>query len=122
MNNQLRFCAALVLASSIGFSAPDTNAGLDGNAFVNIHDISILARCYDQDPVNVCIRADADEDGDIDREDFFFVSERIGQAYPSILYSFPSSSNTDESCHQSTLADVNGDDSFQTPEYFLGSM
>jgi hypothetical protein len=77
------------LASPLSFSLPlDSDADLNGDAQVTSQDISILASCFGQNPGNNsdCAKADVDEDGDIDSDDFSFVSARLGQAYPEALF------------------------------------
>ncbi|MGD8910931.1 MAG: VCBS repeat-containing protein, partial [Chromatiales bacterium] len=83
---------ALALISPLGFAAVDSNADLNGDAMVTSQDISLLASCFAQDPASnsACAPADVDEDGDIDVDDFSFVSARLGQAYPWTLYPIPS--------------------------------
>jgi hypothetical protein len=97
-----KFTAAilvLALVSPLGFSAPNSNitpdshADLDGDLFVTSQDISKLASCIGQDPhINrACKPADVDKDSDIDIDDYRFVSARLGQSYPGVLYPMPAS-------------------------------
>jgi hypothetical protein len=86
-----------LLVSPLGFSAPnnydipDSRADLDGDLFVTSKDISKLASCIGQNPHNIrdCKPADMDEDGDIDIDDYRFVSARLGQSYPELVFSSP---------------------------------
>ncbi|MEJ2611471.1 MAG: VCBS repeat-containing protein, partial [Candidatus Thiodiazotropha sp.] len=72
-----------------------------------------LASCFGQNPASNadCAKADVDEDGDIDRDDFSFVSARMGEAYPEILFhdQFPQKFGTSEWPISVTIGDVNGD-------------
>jgi hypothetical protein len=92
---------------------PYSSADLNGDVVVNSLDISRLSSCFGQNPLmnNDCKVADVDADGDIDREDFSFVSARLGEAYPGNLY--PSHSvhyRSEEMVWSIALGDVNGDD------------
>jgi hypothetical protein len=100
----------LALISPLGFAALDSKADLNGDAMVTSLDISIVASCFGQVPVNNrdCAKADVDEDGDIDGDDFNFVSERLGRTYPWMLYPsavFPAGTAP----NAVTLGDVNND-------------
>jgi hypothetical protein len=81
----------LVSITPHGLAAENSDADLNGDAMVTSQDISLLASCIGQDPLSNsdCTKADIDEDGDIDADDFSFVSERLGEAYPSTLYPVP---------------------------------
>lgn len=99
---------ALALAfPSVAYSSADIN----GDAMVTSQDISILANCFGQDPASssTCARADVDEDGDIDMDDFSFVSARLGQAYPETLFASQQSYAVGVSPGAITLGDLNGD-------------
>jgi hypothetical protein len=73
----------LAMISPLVLAASDQNADINGDLFVNNLDISKLSSCYGQDPAinSDCAMADVDEDGDIDTDDFRFVSSRLGQTY-----------------------------------------
>jgi hypothetical protein len=111
--SQLSLLFVLVLVSPFGFAALDSNADLNGDAMVTSQDISKLASCFGQNPASNadCAKADVDEDGDIDRDDFSFVSARMGEAYPEILFhdQFPQKFGTSEWPISVTIGDVNGD-------------
>jgi hypothetical protein len=90
------------------------SADIHGDAMVSSEDISILASCFGQDPTGDCARADADadEDGDIDGDDFSFVSERLGEAYPETLFEeqdLPPAYPVGATPISIALSDVNGD-------------
>jgi hypothetical protein len=102
----------LTLATPYGFAAPNANVDLNGDALVNSQDSSILASCFAQDPGtnSACTRADVDEDGDIDMDDFSFVSARLGQAYPWTLFPSPKFfAGLPSATTSATIGDVNGD-------------
>jgi hypothetical protein len=82
---------AIFLISPLSMAVPDSNADINGDAFTNSLDISKLSSCYGQNPMSnsECASADVNEDGDIDVDDFSFVSDRFGDTYPWILYSSP---------------------------------
>jgi hypothetical protein len=97
---KLKFTVAillLALVSSLGLSAPnsnaipDSNADLNGDLFGTSQDISKLASCIGQDPHGNrgCKPADVDRDSDIDIDDYHFVSTRLGQSYPGLLFPLP---------------------------------
>jgi hypothetical protein len=95
---------------AIAYSSADIN----GDAMVTSQDISILASCFGQDPVShsSCARADVDEDGDIDVDDFSFVSARLGQTYPETLFQepdLPPSYPVGDAPHSSAVGDLNND-------------
>jgi hypothetical protein len=108
------FCA-LATISLRGFAVPqDSDADLDGDLIVTAQDISILASCFGKDPASTsaCEKADVDEDGDIDGDDFSFVSARLGQAYTETLFQeqpIPPSFPVGDSPGSIALNDVNGD-------------
>jgi hypothetical protein len=99
----------LILVSPIGYTTPDYYADITGDVLVNNHDISKLSSCFAQDPLRNpdCAVADVDSDGDIDRDDFAFISNRLGQAYPWTLYSLPVL--VSKQYLNSALGDMNGD-------------
>jgi hypothetical protein len=111
----LSLLCALALLSPLGFAVPqDSDADLNGDAMLTSQDISILANCYGQDPASNsdCAKADVDEDGDIDGDDFSFASARLGLAYPETLFQepvIPPSYSVGDSPQSSALGDVNGD-------------
>jgi hypothetical protein len=100
----------LSLVTPLGFAVSDSNADLNGDARVNSLDISKLSACFGQSPINdsACSHADVDEDGDIDREDFIFVSARLGETYAGSIYPTPKYNIGDSLWHRS-LGDMNGD-------------
>jgi hypothetical protein len=79
----------LTLIPPLGNAAVDSDADLNCDAMVTSQDISLLASCFGQDPMSnsACAKADVDEDNDIDVDDYSFVSARLGQAYPEMLFS-----------------------------------
>jgi hypothetical protein len=93
MKNPSHLIAALMLifTSPTGFATPDSNADLNGDVLVDSRDISKLSSCFGQVFASntACDVALADEDDDIDMDDFSFVSDRLGQAYPWMLYHAP---------------------------------
>jgi hypothetical protein len=101
----------LALTSPLGFAASDFSADINGDAIVDSRDISQLSSCFGQDSaeVSTCNKADVDEDGDIDRDDFSFVSSRLGQQYPSILFPSHQKTPTGSWNYKSVQGDVNGD-------------
>jgi hypothetical protein len=127
-------------ASSI---SPDINADLNGDRLVTNADISKLSSCFAQDPKknSECRAADVDQDGDIDRYDFSFVSDRLGQAFPEKLFVLPgywiyhdlkvvddlNGDGTldlvfeDEESQEILVHFGNGDGSFQAQRYDAGS-
>jgi hypothetical protein len=101
----------LVLLSPLGFAIPDINADLNSDVLVNSVDISELSNCFGQNPQSnsSCAVADVDEDGDVDLNDFSFVSARLGQAYPWVLYPKPKLRITYSEIGPIKLSDLNGD-------------
>jgi hypothetical protein len=99
----------LILVSPIGYSAPDHYADINGDVLVNNQDISKLSSCFAQNPLHNpdCALVDIDNDGDIDRDDFDFISTRLGHAYPWTLYSLPLMVN--KYFVTTALGDMNGD-------------
>jgi hypothetical protein len=98
------------LSNAATLSYSYTNADLNGDAMVTSQDISIVLSCFGQDPASNDDRAkaDVDKDGDIDRDDFSYVSARLGQTYPWRLYPL-SSFQTGGEPRSVTLGDVNND-------------
>jgi hypothetical protein len=99
---------AMFLTSPLSLAIPDFNADIDGDAFTNSLDISRLSSCFGQDPMSnsACASADVDEDGDIDVDDFSFVSDRLGQSYPWTIYPSPLANI---SPYGKQLGDINND-------------
>jgi hypothetical protein len=93
------------------FGNPLLSADLNGDAMVTSQDIPILANCFGQDPAtnSACAKADVNEDGDIDRDDFSYVSARLGQAYPETLFQEPLLFPVGDLPRSGALGDVNGD-------------
>jgi hypothetical protein len=102
---------ALGLITPLGFAAVDSDADLNGDAMVTSQDISLLANCFGQDPLNNsdCTKADVDEDGDIDADDFSFISARLGEAYPWRLYSTSLVYANEYGNSGVAIGDINGD-------------
>jgi hypothetical protein len=103
---------ALGLVTPYCVSAANSNADLNGDAVVTSQDVSVLASCFGQDPTvnSACVKADVDDDGDIDQDDFGFVSARLGQAYPEALYPLPFKLvNVDHTPTSVVNGDINGD-------------
>jgi hypothetical protein len=115
MTPQLSLIAALVVVSPHGLATPlDSNADINGDAMVTSLDISMLASCFGKDPLNnkSCAKADVDRDGDIDADDFSFVSTRLGQSFPETLFEelvLPSSFAVGDRPESKAIADLNGD-------------
>jgi hypothetical protein len=82
---------AIFLTSPLSLAVPNSNADINGDVLTNTQDISLLSSCFGLNPKSnsAYASADVDEDLDIDSDDFEFVSERLGQTYPWILYSSP---------------------------------
>jgi hypothetical protein len=103
----------LALVSPLGFAAVDSDADLNGDARITSLDISIMASCFNQDPLSnsSCTKADIDEDGDIDIDDYRFVSARLGETYPELLFALPQVIRSTHSISVSVggLGDVNND-------------
>jgi hypothetical protein len=140
---KLLVLSILVLTSALGYAAPDFNADLNGDTVVNSLDISKLASCFKQNPISnrACTPADVDNDGDIDQDDFNFVTTRIGEVYYERLFFSPGDSRygrlianedlnddgsldfvfTDDNIQGSILVMLsNGDGSFQEQRYSDG--
>jgi hypothetical protein len=91
---KLLVISILALTSALVYTALDFNADLNGDTVVNSLDISELASCFKQNPISnrAFIHADVDNDGDIDQDDFNFVSTRIGEVYYERLFFSPGDS------------------------------
>jgi hypothetical protein len=104
--------AAFVLTAPVGHATLLSNADLNGDAIVNSLDISKLSSCFGQDPASNsdCSVTDVDTDGDIDRDDFAFISAHLGETYPWALYPSPVFSGyLSHELESSALGDVNKD-------------
>jgi hypothetical protein len=112
---QLSLLAALVVVSPHVLANPlDSNADINGDAMVTSLDISMLAGCFGQVPSSNkdCVKADVDRDGDIDADDFSFVSARLGQSFPETLFEelvLPSSYAVGDRPESKAIVDLNGD-------------
>lgn len=98
--------AGLVAAFTIVVVTPCAAASPDVNddGVINILDVSLVSSCQGRDPLAApCLRADVDEDGDIDATDLGLVLGGPGSAFPSVEVDAVSGT-----VEQATLDNVSG--------------